>query len=222
MDGETADMVFTDPPYGMFLDADYKTNNGPGLYKGKDMSRASGVTHRNVAGDHGDFTPDLINTVFASFPYCDEIFLWGADYYAELIPARKDGSWVVWDKVTKADGDQSGVENFHGSNFELCWSKAKHKRELARIMHKGLASVENDKRVHPTQKPVALAEWFFERWGQGKTVIADLYGGSGSTLIACEKTSRHCRMMELDPAYCDIIVRRWENLTGEKAVLADA
>jgi DNA modification methylase len=218
MDGQKADMVFTDPPYGMFLDADYKTNNGPGLYKGKDMSRASGVTHRNVAGDHGDFTPDLINTVFASFPYCDEIFLWGADYYAELIPDRKNGSWVVWDKVTKADGDQSGVENFHGSNFELCWSKAKHKRELARIMHKGLASVENDKRVHPTQKPVALAEWFFDRWGQGKTVVADIYGGSGSTLIACEKTSRHCRMMELDPAYVDCIVKRWEDFTGNTAI----
>lgn len=218
MDGKKADMVFTDPPYGMHLDADYKTNNGPGLYKGKDMSRASGVTHRNVAGDHDDFTPDLINTVFASFDYCDEIFLWGADYYAEHIPFRKDGSWVVWDKVTKADGEQSGVENFHGSNFELCWSKAKHKRELARIMHKGLASVENDKRVHPTQKPVALAEWFFERWGQGKTVVADLYGGSGSTLIACEKTSRHCRMMELDPAYVDTIVKRWEDFTGNTAV----
>ena len=218
MDGKKADLVFTDPPYGMHLDADYKTNNGPGLYKGKDMSRASGVTHRNVAGDHDDFTPDLINTVFASFDYCDEIFLWGADYYAEHIPFRKDGSWVVWDKVTKADGEQSGVENFHGSNFELCWSKAKHKRELARIMHKGLASVENDKRVHPTQKPVALAEWFFERWGQGKTVVADLYGGSGSTLIACEKTSRHCRMMELDPAYVDTIVKRWEDFTGNTAV----
>lgn len=222
MDGQKADMVFTDPPYGMHLDADYKTNNGAGLYKGKDMNRASGVTHRNVAGDHDDFTPDLINTVFASFNYCNEIFLWGADYYAEHIPSRKEGSWVVWDKVTKADGERSGVENFHGSNFELCWSKAKHKRELARIMHKGLASVENDKRVHPTQKPVALAEWFLERWGKDKTVVADLYGGSGSTLIACEKTSRYCCMMELDPAYCDVIVKRWEDFTGQKASKANA
>ena len=221
MDGQKADMVFTDPPYGMHLDADYKTGKSPGLYKGKDMSRASGVTHRNVAGDHDDFTPNLINTVFANFAYCDEIFLWGADYYAELIPDRKEGSWVVWDKVTKADGEQSGVEAFHGSNFELCWSKAKHKRELARIMHKGLASIENDKRVHPTQKPVALAQWFFDRWGVDKVIVADLYGGSGTTLIACEKTNRHCRLMELDPAYCDVIVQRWQAFTGKLATLEE-
>jgi DNA modification methylase len=219
MAGGKADMVYTDPPYGMHLDADYKTGNGPGLYKGKDMSRASGVTHRNVVGDHDDFTPDLINTVFANFDYCAEIFLWGADYYAELIPNRKDGSWVVWDKVTKADGEQSGVEAFHGSNFELCWSRAKHKRELARIMHKGLASVEKEKRVHPTQKPVALAHWFFDRWGSGKVIVADLFGGSGSTLIACEKTGRHARLMELDPRYCDVIVKRWQQFTGKRATL---
>jgi len=214
MDGKKADMVFTDPPYGMNLDTNYHRPNADVIHS----ANLKGNKFRSVAGDHDDFSPDLINTVFASFPYCDEIFLWGADYYAELIPNRKDGSWVVWDKVTKIDGEQSGVENFHGSNFELCWSKAKHKRELARIMHKGLASVENDKRVHPTQKPVALAEWFFERWGQGKTVVADLYGGSGSTLIACEKTSRHCRMMELDPAYVDTIVKRWEEFTGNTAI----
>jgi DNA modification methylase len=51
--------------------------------------------------------------------------------------------------------------------------------------------------------------------------VVDLFGGSGSTLIACEKTSRHCRMMELDPAYCDVIVKRWENFTGKKAMLED-
>jgi DNA modification methylase len=219
MDGQKADMVFTDPPYGMKLDTDYSCSPTYEIHKGRDKSRSGGSDiYKNVAGDHDDFTPDLINTVFASFNYCDEIFLWGADYYAEHIPSRKEGSWVVWDKVTKADGEQSGVESFHGSNFELCWSKAKHKRELARIMHKGLASVENDKRVHPTQKPVALAEWFFERWGNGRTVVADLYGGSGTTLIACEKTHRHCRMMELDPAYVDAIVKRWEDFTGNTAV----
>jgi hypothetical protein len=220
MAGEKVAMVYTDPPYGMHLDTDYKTGKGPGLYKGKDMTRASGVTHRNVAGDHDDFTPELISTVFACFPDCAEVFLWGADYYAEHIPDRKLGSWIVWDKVTKADGEQSGVEKFHGSNFELCWSRAKHKRDLARIMHKGLASVENDKRVHPTQKPVALAEWFFERWGKADDPVADLFLGSGSTLIACEKTARRCFGMEIDPKYCDVILARWEKFTGKTASLS--
>ena len=75
----------------------------------------------------------------------------------------------------------------------------------------------DETRVHPTQKPVALAEWFFERWSNAGDLIVDLYGGSGSTLIACEKTSRHCRLMEIDPAYCDVIVKRWEDFTGKTA-----
>ena len=217
MDGKKADMVFTDPPYGMKLQANYHRSDW-GDRPNKHSKGNQGNAHRNVTGDHDDFTPELISTIFACFPDCAEVFLWGADYYAEHIPTKNDGSWVVWDKVTNSQGEESGCAAFHGSNFELCWSKAKHKRELARIMHKGLASVENDKRVHPTQKPVALAEWFFERWGQGKTVIADLYGGSGSTLIACEKTNRHARLMELDPVYCDVIVKRWEEFTGNTAV----
>jgi DNA modification methylase len=73
--------------------------------------------------------------------------------------------------------------------------------------------------VHPTQKPVALAEWFFSRWGKRGNIVVDLYGGSGSTLIACEKTSRHCRMMEIDPAYCDVIIKRWQDFTGQEATL---
>ena len=220
MDGQKADMVFTDPPYGMKLQANYHRSEW-GDRPNKHSGGNQGNAHRNVAGDHDDFTPELISTVFACFPNCPEVFLWGADYYAEHIPEKNEGSWVVWDKVTNSQGEESGCAAFHGSNFELCWSKGKHKRELARIMHKGLASVENDKRVHPTQKPVALAEWFFERWGKDKTVIADLYGGSGSTLIACEKTSRHARLMELDPAYCDVIVKRWEQFTGKKAMLEE-
>jgi ParB-like chromosome segregation protein Spo0J len=218
MAGAKADMVFTDPPYGMKLQANYHRSEW-GDRPNKHSKGNQGNAHRNVAGDHDDFTPELISTVFACFPDCSEVFLWGADYYAEHIPQRNEGSWVVWDKVTNSQGEESGCAAFHGSNFELCWSKAKHKRELARIMHKGLASVENDKRVHPTQKPVALAQWFFERWGNGRTVVADLYGGSGSTLIACEKTGRQARLMELDPRYCDVIVKRWQQFTGKTAKL---
>ena len=207
MDGKKADMVFTDPPYGMNLDTDYSSMEGK-------LGIKAGKKYQPVIGDNDDFQPELIQTVFALFSYCDEIFLWGADYYAELLTGKNLGSWVVWDKRRDEKQDKG-----FGSTFELCWSKAKHKRDMARIEWFGCFSgSESRNRVHPTQKPVALAEWFFERWGQGKTVIADLYGGSGSTLIACEKTSRHCRMMELDPAYCDVIVKRWEDFTGNTAV----
>jgi hypothetical protein len=178
-----------------------------------------GNAHRNVAGDHDDFTPELISTVFACFPNCPEVFLWGADYYAEHIPEKNEGSWVVWDKVTNSQGEESGCAAFHGSNFELCWSKSKHKRELARIMHKGLASVENDKRVHPTQKPVALTEWFFKRWGKDKNVI----------VRPLRRLRQHADRLREDhppgspdgtrPRYCDVIVKRWQQFTGKTAKL---
>jgi DNA modification methylase len=211
MTGQKADMVFTDPPYGMKLDADYSKMSSK--YKGS----KGGNKYDNVIGDHDDFSPDLIQTVFANFDYCKEIFLWGADYYADLLPLRNDGSWIVWDKR----GDDSADKMF-GSTFELCWSKARHKREMARIKWVGIfgMSKEHDKRrVHPTQKPSALIEWFFEKWGEQSDTVVDLFGGSGSTMIACEKTGRQSRLMELDPKYCDVIVKRWQSFTGKKAVL---
>jgi DNA modification methylase len=210
MDGQKADCIFTDPPYGMFLDADYSD------MKSKFKGSTGGRKYNNVIGDHDDFNPDFINTIFAAFDYCKEVFLWGADYYSDLIPDRNKGSWVVWDKR----GDESADKMF-GSTFELCWSKARHKRMLARIKWAGIFGLEKEhdkKRVHPTQKPVELVVWFFDYYPmQDKLVIVDLFGGSGSTLIACEKTNRHCRMMELDPKYCDVIIKRWQDFTGKKA-----
>ena len=75
------------------------------------------------------------------------------------------------------------------------------------------------KRYHPTQKPVKLSVWFISRYTDGGSNVLDLFGGSGSTLIACEQTGRNCYMMELDPYYVDVIIKRWENFTGQKAVL---
>jgi DNA modification methylase len=213
MGGEKADMVFTDPPYGMKLDTDLSAVKRPRVKgwqnKPKDYDR--------VIGDHEDFHPDLINTVFACFEYCREIFLWGADYYADLLPGRNDGSWVVWDKRTET------TDSMMGSMFELCWSRQRHRREIARVRWIGFHGIESEdtkRRVHPTQKPAALAEFFFEKWGKKDDLVADLYLGSGSTLIACEKTGRRCFGMELDPKYCDVILARWEKFTGKTASLS--
>jgi len=213
MNGDKADVVFTDPPYGMFLDADFSKMGGAGS-----MTNKSGNKYDKVIGDNNDFTPALINTVFASFGYCKEIFLWGADYYAELLPNKNEGSWVVWDKRLDESADK-----MYGSTFELCWSKAKHKRMMARVKWAGIfgMSKEHDKkRVHPTQKPVELVAWFFDYFSlKDKKNVVDLYGGSGSTLIASEKVGKHSYVMELDPKYCDVIVKRWEDFTGRKAEL---
>ena len=205
MDGQKADMVFTDPPYGMNLDTDY-SKMGDG-----------GKTHKAVIADDEQYDAGFLLSAFA---YCKEIFLWGADYYIETLGRSYPslGSWIVWDKYSDADR-QGLLDGRFGSAFETCWSKTQHKRELARVLVTTNYTARGDEtRVHPTQKPVALAEWFFERWGKQGDIVADLYGGSGTTLIACEKASRHCRMMELDPAYCDVIVKRWEDFTGNTAV----
>ena len=213
MNGEKAQMVFTDPPYGMFLDTNYD-----GMFANDD-TRAfdTGKRFEKVKGDNDDFKPELINTIFDNFGYCSDIFVWGADYFSELIPNRKDGSWVVWDKRCSEEMDKVA-----GNTFELCWSKNKHKRMIARIEWSGfhgMNGIDSGKRCHPTQKPVKLIEFFVKHWGDKTESIVDLYGGSGSTLIACEQLGRKCYMMELDPHYCDVIIARWEKLTGNKATL---
>lgn len=216
MQGNKADLVFTDPPYGMNLDTDYssmKTNlqfmNDKGKIKG----------NKYAQGFVDEFKPQLIKTVFDNFGYCKEIFLFGADYFAELLENKNNGSWIVWDKRL----DESADKGF-GSNFELCWSKNKHKREIARVKWFGLFGMEQEfdkKRHHPTQKPIKLVEWFLNKYSDEKNKVVDLYGGSGSTLIACEQMNRQCFMLELDEKYCDVIIKRYERLTGQKAVLVD-
>ena len=217
MDGEKADMVFTDPPYGMCLDTDWSSAKSS-LKFAKEKNALGGKKHKQVIGDHDDFTPELISTVFDNFGYCKEIFLWGADYYAELLPKKNEGSWVVWDKRLDESADK-----MYGSTFELCWSKYRHKRMLARVKWAGIFGTEKEfdrKRHHPTQKPIVLIEWFFDYFSMfDKKIIADIYGGAGGTLIACEKHKKQCMMMELDPHYCDVIIKRWEDYTGETAVL---
>jgi len=203
---QIVDMVFTDPPYGMRLDTDYSSMGG------------TGKTHQPVIGDNDDFSSELISTVFASAPHAKEIFMWGADYYSDHIPDKNDGSWFVWDK--RSNKDEIGkMDGQFGSAFELCWSKSRHKREIIRFSRPTSFFRGDEASVHPTQKPVSVIEWFFDRY-KGDNVL-DLYGGSGSTLIACEKTGRNCYMMELSVEYCDTIIKRWEVYTGLTAERID-
>ncbi|MAO24899.1 MAG: hypothetical protein CMJ25_29495 [Phycisphaerae bacterium] len=204
MDGKKADMVFTDPPYGMDLDTDFS-------------KMPDGNSYKAVIADNEQFDAGFL---LSTFSYCKEIFLFGADYYVETLRRNYPdlGSWIIWDKYS--DEERHGMlDGKFGSSFETCWSKTKHKRELARVLVTTNYTARGDEtRVHPTQKPVALAEWFFERWGSTNDLVVDLYGGSGSTLIACERQNRQARLMELDPAYCDVIVKRWEDFTGNTAI----
>ena len=205
MNGQKADMVFTDPPYGMSLDVSNSDNVGA-----KDGWKSKPKNYSKVIGDGKDFTPELINTVFACFDYCQEIFIWGADYFAELIPNRKTGSWIVWDK-------RAGIEDLKltFSEFELCWSKQKHLREIARIAWSGLLGTEQEfdhKRHHPTQKPIKLSSWFIDKFSNDGDLISDIYLGSGSTMVAAHQLNRKCYGMEIDPKYCQVIVDRMKKL----------
>ena len=216
MDGEKADMVFTDPPYGMNLDTDYSSMKSE-IFKG-------GIGGKKYEqGMVDDFKPEMLSTIFACFDYVKEIFLWGADYFAELLPHKNNGSWIVWDK--RANGNDNieqdlSSDKMYGSCFELCWSKNKHKRDIARIKWAGIFGMygEDKKRFHPTQKPQDLVKWFLDRYSKENHSVVDLFGGSGSTLIACEQLNRQCYMMELDEHYCDVIIQRWEDFTGKRAV----
>lgn len=205
--------IFTDPPYGMKLDTDYSSMKS-GLKFAQDKSAFGGKEYKAVIGDDEDYDPSHI---FKSFPRVREMFLWGADYYAERLEDKNSGSWFVWDKRLDESADK-----MYGSCFELCWSKNKHKRDVARIKWAGVFGTEQEfdkKRHHPTQKPIALVVWFLNRYTEDGWNVADLFGGSGSTLIACEKIGRKCFMMELDPHYCTVIIKRWEQYTGKQAVL---
>ena len=201
MNGEKADMVLSDPPYGMFLDADYSSLNW-GDRKGK--------KYDNVIGDHHDFNPELINTFFKHFDYCKEMFLWGADYYFELLPEFKKGNYIVWDKTLQSNGDAGS-----NSEFELCWSRQKHKRVVLHFnwfRYFGLQSQDTKTRLHPTQKPLEVNKHFIESYSKEKEYIIDLFLGSGSTMVAAHQLNRKCYGMELDPKYCQVIIDRMHKL----------
>jgi DNA modification methylase len=191
MNGEKADMVYTDPPYGI----SYKSPSGKGLTNRGDYAI--------IKGDDKPFDPSCL------FSYSEKIITWGANHYANKLP--NSACWLVWDK---REGD--AINN--NSDCELAWCSDGGSARLFHHKWNGMikASEKNEKRVHPTQKPLALHEWVFQISEAGK-IILDLFGGSGSTLIACEKTNRKCFMMELDPLYCGVILDRWQKFTGKKA-----
>ena len=124
----------------------------------------------------------------------------------------------MWDKREEEKQRDSN------SDCELAWVKSNFQSvRIFRHLWKGMikASEQGQSRVHPTQKPVALAEWCFQEYAEKSKSVLDLFGGSGSTLIACHKTNRVCYMMEISPHYCDVIIRRWQKFSGKKAILEE-
>lgn len=202
LDGAKPEIVLTDPPYGMNLDTDWSDAVGSLKSIGA-KNQTTGNKYDKVIGDDVPFDPSHI---FEFFGYCDEIFLFGADYYAESIPDRTNGSWLCWDKRKDSQADAIGSE------FELCWSKGKHKRRMLRHDWFGFLSSENTKdarnRVHPNQKPITLLQDIITQWGKGVEGVVDLYGGSGSGMVACQNLNRKCYAIEISENYCAVILER--------------
>jgi len=199
--GVTPDLVYTDPPYGI---------NEKG-----DRSKRGGLTQ---GGNFEDFKDDSTQYAIDAYNLCEGLGIkrqvwWGANYYCHALP--QTNNWFVWDK--RVEDKQHDTQ----SDCELAWVKSKWSSvRIFRHLWKGLMkdSERGQSRVHPTQKPVALAEWAFDYYKDVKTVM-DLFLGSGSSLIACEKTGRAIYAMEISPAYCDVAVKRWQDFTGERAKL---
>ena len=200
MDGAKADMVFTDPPYGIAYSSSKFDGNKGGVTNKRNKAEM-------IIGDGYEFDPSFILEVAKGV---SEVFVWGYQYYPHRLGR---GGIIVWNKKQESEADCP-----HG-DFELCWSK-NERNKMCWLKWGGFNNKEKgEQRLHTTQKPVALAEWFFENWGKSTKLVLDLFGGSGSTLIACEKTGRINRSMELDPKFVDVIVTRWQAFTGKAAHL---
>lgn len=204
MDGQKADMVFTDPPYGMSYQSNMRTKTAKFAMLENDDKIIT------------DWLP--LATAFSS-GFC---FVWTTwKVLDQWLAVTKDfaplTNMVVWDKGGGGIGD---LKKTYSTDHEI----ALVFNRGAELTGKRIGSVWDIGKdratdyVHPTQKPVALAELALDTTTERGNVILDFFGGSGSTLIACERRHRHARLMELDPAYCDVIVKRWEDFTGNTAI----
>ena len=202
MDGKKADMVFTDPPYGISVVG----NNGK---VGADNLAKNGV-YMPVKGDETTETTEKFFEVCKDIGF-DKFVLWGGNYFVGFLP-YSDG-WIIWDKR----GDMAS-NNF--ADGEMAWCSFHTPVRIYKQVWSGMIREgEHEKRVHPTQKPVKLLGEILKDFTDANDIILDCFGGSGSTLIACEQIDRTCYMIEYEAHYVDVIIKRWETLTGEKAVL---
>ena len=204
LQGNKAGMVHTDPPYGVSYQSNFRTKSDK-----FDVLK------------NDDVFLDIAPVITA----CSDgwVFVWTSwkvlTTWIEMFEGfGYPSNQVIWHKPGGYMGD---LKKSFGTDYEtaLVWHRG------AELTGKRIGSVWRiDKDwaasyLHPTQKPVALAEEAIDKTTIQGCLVLDLFGGSGSTLIACEKTNRHCRMMELSQAYCDVIINRWQQYTGKEAVL---
>lgn len=210
MDGKKADMVFTDPPYGIdVVQGDKIGGDKPfGSVCGNNIVKTN--KYMAIKGDETTDTARLNFDIIKELSENQIIF--GGNYFTDFLPPK--ACWCIWDK--------ENTGNF--ADVEMAWTSFDKGAKLYRwlwngLFRKGERAVEGKSRVHPTQKPVGLIAEILKDFTKEDDIILDCFGGSGSTLIACEQIDRTCYMIEYEAHYVDVIIKRWETLTGEKAVL---
>lgn len=209
-------IVYTDPPYGVDIVSRIGKVGGGGPFGGVKANPHGKVIESShylpVAGDETTQTAsDAFRLLYAEFPSAVQVW-WGGNHYAASAGLPDASCWLIWDK--------ENTGNF--ADAELAWTNHPGAVRLLRHMWNGMVRAsEHGKRVHPTQKPVVLAEWAFSVIDpkSERKVVLDAFGGSGSTLIAAHRTQRVVAVIEMEPAYVDVICRRFEEHTGVKAEL---
>ena len=204
MDDKKADMVFTDPPYGVNYQSNMRTKS----------------EKFDVIKNDDDFLDIVPIIEIASNGW---VFIWTTWKVIDTWIEKTKGlgfmnNMIIWFKGGGGIGD---LKKTFSTDYEiaLVWNRG------SELKGKRIGSVWNINKdgsssyLHPTQKPVALAEEAIDKTTKNADIVLDLFGGSGSTLIAAEKSARKCYMMELDPIYVDVIIQRWENFTDKKAKL---
>jgi site-specific DNA-methyltransferase (adenine-specific) len=217
MDGSKANLLFTDPPYGVSYEKKTKE-----VLKSKNYTK---IQNDDLKLDQfKDFLFDVFTNARASLLDSASYYVFscqGGDQEMMMMMMRECGipcrHQIIWVKdapvfsMGRLDYDYKHEPILYG------WVK-KHDFQRKGEQDKSVWEFKRtENKLHPTMKPVPLIANALLNSTKGEDVVLDLFGGSGSTLIACEQLNRKCRMMELDPHYCDVIIARWEKLTGQKA-----
>jgi DNA modification methylase len=213
MDGVKAEMLFTDPPYGVDYSGGIQFKDGVAIKESRTRLAGDDSTnlYRDVAPIIGSYVDGPCYVWFAFSKAKDTID--AIDAIGEI------HALIIWHKTNATYGALNA--NYKQRHEPCIYLKTKGStlRWAGPTDECTVWEMKRDPRndMHPTQKPVELAERAISN--HDASTVLDLFGGSGSTLIACEKTNRKCYMMELDPKYCDVILARWEKYTGKKAEL---
>lgn len=211
MDGKKTELLLTDPPYGINVVKHNKVGGG-GATKFGGKKANNFINSSNYQEILNDNTTETANKSYElAKKFTNNQIIFGGNYFTDFLPPKS--CWCIWDK--------ENTGNF--ADVEMAWTSFNKGAKLYRWLWNGLSrkgdrETELKKRVHPTQKPVGMLSLILKDFTKENETVLDLFGGSGSTLIACEQLNRICYMCELAPIYCDVIIKRWETLTGKKAV----